>query len=137
MRECRLTVMIMGALESILPNGITARAIILGSEPLSGLQTELVLPYVEALAAVMIATEHKIAILGLEAHEVKKEGLFTVGLADASAYIRYAGDWQTYVDKMNAEAEAWLKLHRLGENHGYILTSASETEFTSLTNKKK
>jgi len=33
---------------------------------------------------------------------------------------------------MNAEADRWLKERRLGENHGYILTSASEREFASL-----
>jgi hypothetical protein len=38
---------------------------------------------------------------------------------------------------MNTEAEHWIKLPRLGENHGYILTSASEAEFASLANKKK
>jgi hypothetical protein len=33
---------------------------------------------------------------------------------------------------MNAEADRWLKEHRLGENHGYVLTSASEREFAGL-----
>jgi hypothetical protein len=29
-------------------------------------------------------------------------------------------------------ASRWLKEHPLGENHGYILSSASETEFANL-----
>jgi hypothetical protein len=53
-----------------------------------------VLRYARAWQAIVIATEHKIAILGLEAVEVKKEGLLTVGLADASAHIRFTGDWK-------------------------------------------
>jgi len=92
-------------------------------------------PMPQALQAIVIATEHEIAILGLEAFEVKKEGLLTVRLADASSYIRFTGDWKTYVARMNTEAEHWLREHRLGENHGYILTSASEREFASLTNR--
>jgi hypothetical protein len=53
-------------------------------------------------------------------------------LADASGYIPFIGDWKAYVATMNAEAERWIKGHRLGENHGYILSSASEKEFASL-----
>ena len=79
-----------------------------------------------------IASEHGIAILGLEAFEVQKDGLLSVDLADASAYIRFTGDWKTYVAAMNAEAERWIREHRLGENHGYILTSASQDEFATL-----
>ena len=107
----------MGMLESILPDDITRQALTLGRE-LASSRTELVLPYAQALQAIVIATEHEIAILGLEAFEVKKEGLFTVGLADASAYIHFTGDWKTYVARMKTEADHWLGDHRLGENHG-------------------
>jgi hypothetical protein len=122
----------MGALESILPAEITGQAL-----KLADIETELVLPYAQALQAISIATEHKIAILGLDAMEVQKDGLATVYLADASAYIRYTGDWNAYVTKMNTEADSWLREHRLGENQGYILSSASETEFRSLSNKTR
>lgn len=110
----------MGELECIFPDELKNCAIASGNE--------LVLPYAEALAAVLIATKHQIAVLGLEAFEVQKDGLRTVYLADASSYIRFAGDWGAYVTDLNLEAERWLKEHRLGENHGYILTSASERE---------
>ena len=76
-------------------------------------------------------------ILGLEAFEVKNEGLFTVALSDASAQIRFIEDWKAYVTRMNTEADHWLREHRLSENHGYILTSASEKEYGSLTNQRK
>jgi hypothetical protein len=33
---------------------------------------------------------------------------------------------------MNAEADRWLRENRLGKNHGYILASASESEFTGV-----
>jgi hypothetical protein len=116
----------MSALENNLPEDLKSRALALSND-------ELVLPYCEALRAIEIASEHRIAVLGLEAFEVREDGLYTVGLANASAYIRFAGNWQAYVAKMSAEAERWLKEHPLGEGHGYILTSASQDEFAKLT----
>jgi len=121
----------MGALENILPEDLKNHALTVGNNSAST-QSELVLPFAEALRAIEIASEHQIAVLGLDAFEVRKDGLLTVGLADASAYIRFTGDWTAYVAKMNAEAERWIKKHCLGENHGYILTSASRDEFARL-----
>jgi hypothetical protein len=114
----------MREFDRVLPNDLKGRSLWCGDE--------LVLPYAEALSVIGTATEHQIAVLGLEAFEVQKEGLLTVHLADASAYTPFTGDWKVYVATMNAEAERWLKEHRLGENHGYILTSASEREFALL-----
>jgi hypothetical protein len=116
-------------LERLLPDQLKNAAVFSGRE--------LVLPYAEALNAIRIATEHQIAILGLEAFEVQKEGLLTVDLADASGYIPFKGDWKAYVGTMNAEAERWISEHRLGENHGYILSSTSEKEFASLPHPSK
>jgi hypothetical protein len=114
----------MGELESILPDELTKGALAFGNE--------LVLPYAEALTVIGIATTHQIAVLGLEAFEVQKDGLRTTDLADASSYIPFAGDWLMYVATLNSEAERWLKEHRLGENHGYILTLSSERELASV-----
>ena len=114
----------MRELERILPDEIKSGAVWCGDE--------IVLPYSKALAAIGLASNHAIAILGLEAFRVEKEGLLTVDMADASAYIPFGGDWSAYVVAANAEAERWIKEHRLGENHGYILTSASKGEFASL-----
>jgi hypothetical protein len=121
----------MGALENVLPEDLRSRALILPSDSETP-ESELVLPFSDALRAIEIASEHRIAVLGLEAFEVRKDGLLTVGLADASAYIRFAGNWQAYVAIMNPEAERWLEEHPLGEGHGYILTSASQDEFAKL-----
>jgi hypothetical protein len=68
----------MGELERILPSELTDAALASGNE--------LVLPYVEALHAIVVATTHQIAVLGLEAFEVRKDGLLTVNMADASSY---------------------------------------------------
>ncbi|MGH7868676.1 MAG: hypothetical protein ACREP9_13865 [Candidatus Dormibacteraceae bacterium] len=126
----------MGDLERILPEDLKRQALTLGSNRTSP-STELVLPYADALRAVAIAAEHEIAVLGLEAFEVQKDGLLTVGLADASSYVPFTGNWKAYVATINAEAERWLNEHRLGENHGYILTSTSQMEFAMLPDRLK
>ena len=119
----------MGELESILPEDLKRAAISSGSE--------LVLPYAEALGAIRMATERQIAILGLEGFEVQKEGLLTVDYTGYSRWLAPEEAWGLYVAAMNTEAERWIKEHRLGENHGYILTSASEKEFASLRRRPK
>lgn len=111
-------------LDRVLPEEIKDRGTWCGNE--------LLLPYDEALRAIAVASELQIAILGIEAFEVRKDGLLTVDLADASRYVPFTGDWKAYVTTMNAEGVRWVKEHRLGENHGYILDGASEREFTRL-----
>ena len=118
-----LTGVNVGELECILPDELKNGA--LASEH------ELVLPYADALAAIAIATNHQIAILGVDAFEVRRDGLRTIHLGDASRHIHFTGDWRAYVENLNAGAEHWLKDHRLGENNGYILTSASESELAA------
>jgi hypothetical protein len=71
----------MGTLESFLPEDITRQALTLGKE-LASPRAELAFPYAQTLQAMVIATEHEIAISGLEAFEVNNEGLLTVCLAD-------------------------------------------------------
>ena len=114
----------MSDLEAALPQSLKRAAIWSGEE--------LVLPHAQAVSAIKVATDSKIAILGIEAFEVRTDGLLTVDLADASGRIPFAGEWQAYVARLNAEALQWINEHRFGENHGYILTSASRREFEML-----
>jgi hypothetical protein len=118
-----------GDLEKILPDEIRGSTLWPGNE--------LVLPHAEASSAVGIAIEHQIAILGFEAFEVRKDGLLTVDLNDPSAHISFAGDLLAYVVAMNTEAAHWIKEHRYGANHGYILTSASKSEFDQIQKLRK
>jgi hypothetical protein len=115
----------VGKLEDILPNEFKKTAMAFGNE--------LLLPFVHASAAIRLATEHQIAILGIDAFEVQPDGLATVYLSDPSSHIKFTGDWKSYVTTMNAECDRWLEDHRLGAKYGYILTSASENEFINLT----
>lgn len=118
----------MGELESLLPEELKRAAVSSGSE--------LVLPYTDALYAIKMATERQIAILGLEAFEVQKEGFLTVDYTGYSRWLAPKEAWTAYVTAMNTEAERWIKEHRFGENHGYILTSASEEEFARLNQQR-
>lgn len=111
----------MEDLERLLPHDLKNAAVPCGRE--------LVLPYSEALDAVRIATEHLIAVLGLESFEVRPDGLQVVDYSGYDHYITFAGDWKAFVVANNAQAQRWITEHRLGENHGYILTSASQVEF--------
>jgi hypothetical protein len=114
----------VGRLEEVLPDVLKKTAIASGNE--------LVFPFAEATEAILIATDHQIAVLGLEAFEIQTDGLVTVALCDPSRNNPFSGDWKAYVAIMNDECSRWLVEHRLGENHGYILTSASESEFADL-----
>lgn len=114
----------MKDLEHVLPDYLKRAAVPCG--------TELVLPYLEALDAVAIATEHLIAVLGVESFEVLRDGLQVIDYSGYDRDILFAGDWRALVIAHNSQATCWIREHRLGENHGYILTSASQKEFTML-----
>jgi hypothetical protein len=92
---------------------------------------QLALPYAEALKAIGVATEHQIAVLGFEVFEVQKDGLLIVDYSGHDTGIAYTGDWLAFVAAMNSEAECWIKKHRFGANHGYVLCARSENEFAS------
>jgi hypothetical protein len=120
----------MGNLETILPKELTQHALTLADDGRG--EPELVLPYAQALEAIALATENAIAILGVDSLLVRKDGLQTISYTDYDRRIPYRGNWEAYVTVMNTEAERWTKEHRLGEDHGYTLTSASKEEFEKL-----
>jgi hypothetical protein len=112
---------ITGDLDHALSEDIRLRSIAIGNE--------LILSYEDALAAIGIATKHEIAVLGFDSGEVLDDGFQVLGYTGYDANISFRGDWKAYVQAMNMEAERWLKEHRLGKNHGYILTSTLQEEF--------
>ncbi len=109
-------------LDRILPEEMRNRALAIGNE--------LILSYDDALAAIGIATEHQIAVLGFEAGEVQDDGFQVV---DYNGYeFTFSGDWSAFVRMNNTEAERWITEHRFGKNYGYVITSTSEREFAEL-----
>ena len=116
----------MGALENLFPEKLKRAA-------LDSNGGEFMLPYLEALAAIEIATFNKIAILGVDSHEVRTGSILTHGISDGSAETKFTGDWSAYVQRLNGTARDWIIAHPLlGPNHGYILTSSSKVEFDAL-----
>ena len=109
-----------------LPESMTKRATAIGNE--------FAFPFDDALIAIGIATEHDIAVLGLEAGELLGSGFRVV---DYNGYaIEFSGDWKAYAVANNTEAQHWIREHRYGKDHGYILTSTSEKEFAELHGEK-
>ena len=89
------------------------------------------------MAAVQIATDHSIAVLGLEAGEVKGDGFQVIDYTGYEVDVMLKPDWKAYVEAMNSRAEDWTKTHRYEHNHGYVLTATSEREFRELPSRVK
>jgi hypothetical protein len=106
-------------LDRVLPEETKARALAIGNE--------LILPYEDALAAIAIATQDQIAVLGFESGEVLDTGFQVLGYNGYD--FKFHGDWNAYVLANNNAAELWIKANRVGRNHGYVITSVSEKEF--------
>lgn len=112
----------MDVLDKLLPTEAKALATPAGSE--------WVLPFREAEHAIEIASVHLIAVLGLELCRVSVIGL---GVEDYSGYdFNFEGDGPSYVHRMNGAAVEWLQKRRREAGYGYILTSASQEEFSRL-----
>jgi len=114
----------MTKLDEILPEELKQDALPSGNE--------LILNYLSALAAIRIAAENQIAVLGLELFEMRPDGIVTVSYTGYDKEIkRGEGDWGAYAKAMNLEAEKWLHSNKLEGNHGYILMSATEIELAA------
>jgi hypothetical protein len=111
-------------LDRLLPDHVKERVLPIGNE--------LILNYEDALTAVAVANEYKVAVLGFDAGEVLEDGFQASYFTGYDSEIEFMGDWNSYMALMNAQAERWIKEHPLPKNHGYILTSASHEEFIQL-----
>jgi hypothetical protein len=112
----------MDEFDKILPSEITAKATRSGNE--------WVLPLAEANRAIHLASEHRIAILGVEAFRILDNGL---GVENYSGYeFEYESEWPAYVRQNNEAALRFIQEHPVGHGHGYILTTVSEIEFRAM-----
>ena len=113
-------------LDRLLPEEMKGRALAIGNE--------LIVPYEDALAAIAIATQHNIAVLGFESGEVQDNGFQVLGYNGYD--YKFQEDWKGYVLWNNNAAELWIRANRLGQNHGYIITSVSEREFCRMQHRE-
>ena len=77
----------------------------------------------------------QIAVLGVETFEIVKDGL---QVGNFSGYeVSFEEDWKQFVDRNNLLALEFIEQHRLGEDHGYILTSTSLEEYRQVIEQKR
>jgi len=109
----------------ILPVTITDKAVRSGHE--------WVIPFLQVKRAINVASEHLIAVLGVESFRILENGLGVEG------YTGYAfesqRDWPSFVRQNNDAALRFIDENQLGEGFGYILTTSSKDEFKSLEKK--
>jgi hypothetical protein len=97
---------------------------------------ELAFTFPEVAEVIKRCTENQIAVLGVELFEVRPTGYLTKNLSDydqrmGSGPKQQAG-WADYVRANNLLAEEFVKLHPTGDDHIYVLTTASLREFLEM-----
>ena len=97
-------------------------------------ENELLFPFPDIVEVIDFATHHGIAVLGLEVFQVEADSLRVLGFSRYE--VPYPGDWNEFVESNNAQALQLVQAFPRGEEHGYILSSASEREFRDLDRKE-
>jgi hypothetical protein len=94
---------------------------------------ELAFTFPEVSDVIRRCSENEIAVLGVEVFEVRPTGYVTKKL---SVYDQQMGrgpeqreGWADYVKANNALAEEFVGLNPSGDDHVYVLTTASWREF--------
>ena len=80
-----------------------------------------------------IADQNDIAVLGVEQLQSHPKG--PVVEAISGYEIPFQGDWKAFVKRNNVSAREVIMKNQRGEEHGYVLTSASQAWFGQLTLK--
>lgn len=91
---------------------------------------EWVIPFRRLNEAIALATEHSIAVLGIEVFRVLSDGLGAEGFRGYE--FKFDGNWPDFVSLNNRSASAYVNQHEFGEGYGYILTTTSKNEFAHL-----
>jgi hypothetical protein len=110
----------MSDFDAILPAVINNAAIRSGNEWL--------MPLPQAKEAINLATNHRIAVLGLEVLRVT--GLITAGYSGYE--FEFVDDWVKFVSSNNEAALRYIVEHEFGSGYAYILTTTSAREFEAL-----
>jgi len=96
---------------------------------------ELTFAYAEVLDVIKICTRNGIAVLGMETLLVRSDGYYASGSSDYDLQITQrwriirADDWGEYVIENNRLAEESVRRNPTGDEHVYILTTVSWSEF--------
>jgi len=108
--------------DKILPHEIKGVSVRSGNE--------CVIPFPKVREAIELASQHLIAVLGVEVFHILPSGLGTEGYSGYE--LKFNGNWTDFVSQNNESATNYIDQHRFDEGYGYILTTASEKEFAHL-----
>jgi hypothetical protein len=111
----------------LLPDEITVASVRCGNEWL--------IPLFHVTEALKIATEHLIAVLGVEVLRISPHGNRTEGYTGYEFTLQ--GDWGVFVSQNNQAAAQYIAEHQYGDGYGYILTTTSAEEFSHLRDQTK
>ena len=112
----------MDDLDRLLPDRIRIKAI---ATPQG---TELLFAYPDVLEVIELATDHSIAILGVEVFQIEPEGLLVERISDYE--VPFSGDWAAFVRSNNAQVKEIVQQEIRGEGHG-----SNNGNVASITNK--
>jgi len=104
---------------------------------------ELTFPFPEVLKVIEFCTARQIAVLGVELFWVKADGYYASGSSDYDLREKQKWpavkltDWPEYVSYNNALAKDCVRRNPLGDEHVYVLTTASWTEFCEIHDIKR
>ena len=97
---------------------------------------ELAFTFPEVSEVIRRCTENEIAVLGVEVFEVCPTGYLTKRLSDYDQHMgsgpKQQEGWADYVKANNALAEGFVGLNPTGDDHFYVLTTASWREFQEM-----
>jgi hypothetical protein len=102
---------------------------------------ELSFAFPEVLEVIQLCSAKQIAVLGLELFKVRGDGLYqTEKLTDYDLRMKQdptQQEWPEYVRANNARAEEFVRQNPAGDDHVYVLTTASWRELAHIKELKK
>ena len=85
----------------------------------------------DVLDAILICTQHEIAVLGVELMRAAPQGYCTEGISPYEVQLKEQ-PWHDFVVLNNGFAAEFVKQNRAGDDHFYLLTASRQGEFSSL-----
>jgi hypothetical protein len=96
----------------------------------------LAFTFPEVSEVIMRCTENEIVVLGVEIFEVRPTGYLTKKLSEYDQHMgsgpKQRDGWADYVKINNRLAEEFVRLNPTGDDHVYVLTTASWREFQEM-----
>ncbi len=97
---------------------------------------ELAFTYPDVLEVIELCAANAVAVLGVEVFVVRPAGFQTESLSVYDQHVKqgsevHHGEWPSYVAENNRLAEEFVRQHPSGDDHVYVLTTASWAELAA------